>query len=127
MMSDVWRPLATSEAVTGDKPLAVICGDEEIVLFRNAAGRALALEDRCPHRRAPLSLGVVQDGRLQCGYHGWTFDGVSGVCAAIPNLSADERVPASYGVRAFPVAEADGFVQVWLGRGSPTEPLPTAG
>ena len=65
-----------------------------------APGLALALEDRCPHRRVPLSLGEVKDGRLQCGYHGWTFDGASGACTAIPHLTADERVPARYGARA---------------------------
>jgi nitrite reductase/ring-hydroxylating ferredoxin subunit len=127
MTGGLWRSLALSEQVTAQKPLAVVCGGEDIVLFRDAAGRALALEDRCPHRRVPLSLGEVKDGRLQCGYHGWTFDGATGACTGIPNLTADERVPPRYGARAFTVAEGDGFVQVWLGEGDPTEALPTAG
>lgn len=127
MTADVWRPVALSEQVTADKPLAVVCEGEDIVLFRDPAGRALALEDRCPHRRVPLSLGKVQDGRLQCAYHGWTFDGATGACTAIPNLSAHERVPVRYGALAFRVAEGDGFVQIWRGQALPSDALPTSG
>ena len=127
MTAGAWRTLALAEQVTADKPLAVVCDGEDIVLFRNPAGLALALEDRCPHRRVPLSLGEVKDGRLQCGYHGWTFDGASGACTAIPNLTADERVPARYGARAFAARDGEGFVHVWLGQGDPIEDLPSAG
>ncbi|XP_058211629.1 protochlorophyllide-dependent translocon component 52, chloroplastic-like isoform X1 [Rhododendron vialii] len=42
------------------------------------------LDDRCPHRLAPLSEGRIdQWGRLQCVYHGWCFNG-SGDCKFIP-------------------------------------------
>lgn len=122
-----WWPVALSEAVQGEKPLAVVCDGEPMVVFRNADGQVCALEDRCPHRRVPLSLGVVKPAGLQCGYHGWTFNGSSGACVAIPNLHADERVPARYAARAFTVTEADGLVQVWRGAGTPSAALPTAG
>lgn len=126
MKAQNWWPLALSEAVSGAKPIGVVCNGEHIVLFRNAAGEACALEDRCPHRRVPLSLGIVKEGRLQCAYHGWTFDGASGACTAIPNLHADEAVPARYGVRAYPVTESHGFIHVWLAAGAPDTPVPSA-
>jgi hypothetical protein len=113
--------------VNDKKPLAVVCNGEALVLFRNAAGEAFALEDRCPHRRVPLSLGTVKPGGLQCGYHGWTFDGATGACSAIPNLRDTERVPPRYGARAYLVAEANGFVHVGLGTSRPAEALPSAG
>jgi phenylpropionate dioxygenase-like ring-hydroxylating dioxygenase large terminal subunit len=47
---------------------------KEIVLFRGDSGQIGALEDNCPHRRMRLSLGKVVKHRLQCPYHGWTFD-----------------------------------------------------
>jgi hypothetical protein len=121
-----WWALALSEAVTADKPIPVRCGELELALFRNAEGVACALEDRCPHRRAPLSLGRINGGALQCGYHGWTFDGTTGACKAIPNLHADERVPPRYAAQAYPVAEANGFVHVWLGAEAPGPVLPTS-
>lgn len=118
-MSNPWWASALSESVNSEKPLAVACDGQELVLFRNAQGQAFALEDRCPHRRVPLSLGCVVKSGLQCGYHGWIFDGSSGACTEIPNLHASERVPPRYAARAFPVAEANGFVHVWLGEGEP--------
>jgi hypothetical protein len=122
LADDVWWPLALSEEVTSAKPIGVVCAGEPIALFRNASGAACAVADACPHRRVPLSLGKIIGGDLRCAYHGWTFDGVSGACTAIPNLGADEGVPASYRVGTFPVMEKDGFVAVRLGpaaRGRP--------
>ncbi|MDB5886927.1 MAG: rieske [2Fe-2S] domain protein [Polaromonas sp.] len=126
----VWWACALSESVNDKQPLAVVCNGEALALFRNASGEAFALEDRCPHRRVPLSLGTVKPGGLQCGYHGWTFDGRTGACTAIPNLRDTERVPPRYGARAYPVAEANGFVHVGLGgleRSRPTQGLSSAG
>jgi phenylpropionate dioxygenase-like ring-hydroxylating dioxygenase large terminal subunit len=45
----------------------------DIVLFRTSDGVG-ALRDFCPHRRMRLSLGQVVGDRLQCRYHGWTYD-----------------------------------------------------
>ncbi|WP_448646225.1 Rieske 2Fe-2S domain-containing protein [Pseudomonas mohnii] len=126
MMTPGWWAMALSEAVNDQAPLAVAFAGEELVLFRNAAGQAFALEDRCPHRRVPLALGRVAGSGLQCGYHGWTFDGATGSCTQIPNLHAGERVPARYGARAFAVSEANGFVHVWLGEGTPHGELPSS-
>ena len=100
MSSSTWWASALSEAVNGEKPLPVVYDGEELVLFRNTKGQALALEDRCPHRRVPLALGCVVGDAVQCGYHGWIFDGTTGACTAIPNLHADERVPPRYAARA---------------------------
>lgn len=126
MAKGQWWAVALSEAVQGEKALAVACGGEELALFRNDAGQAFALEDRCPHRRVPLSPGPVKPGGLRCPYHGWTFDGASGVCTDIPNLRRDERIPVSHSVIAYPVAELHGFIHVWLGEGMPSTKLPAA-
>lgn len=128
MTAGGWWTAALSESVSRVHPVAVVCNGEGLVLFRNAAGEACALEDRCPHRRVPLALGTVTPRGLQCGYHGWTFDGTTGACNTIPNLRADERVPSRYGARAYRVAEDKGFVHVWLGKDSPLEVvLPSTG
>ncbi|HTP38922.1 MAG TPA: aromatic ring-hydroxylating dioxygenase subunit alpha [Steroidobacteraceae bacterium] len=93
----------------GAQPLArTICG-QAMVLFRGAGGIA-ALEDFCPHRGAPLSLGRVVDGNLVCGYHGLTLDG-AGRVVAMPC----QRVQAFPRARVYPVAERHGFVWVWPG------------
>ena len=89
----------------------------DLVLFRDADGVAHALLDRCPHRGVPLSFGRVHQGTLQCGYHGWRFDG-AGTCVAIPGLASEP--PASC-VTAYPVVEQQGFVWVWMD--PETEPI----
>src|SRR3546814_7176893 len=73
---DIWWAVARSEEVTDKKPLGINIGDQPVVLWRDKQGIVRALEDRCPHRRAPLSLGCIRDnGWIQCGYHVWSYEG----------------------------------------------------
>lgn len=41
-------------------------------------GQLAALNDVCPHQGAPLSEGAIEDGRLVCSWHGWSFDPETG-------------------------------------------------
>ncbi|RKP46094.1 Rieske (2Fe-2S) protein [Trinickia fusca] len=119
-----WWPVALSEQVSSKVPLGVMCDGEPVVLYRDATGAVRALEDRCRHRRAPLSLGrITSDGQLQCGYHGWTYDGITGICVTIPNLSTSERVPSHYAARAYSVLERDGFVLIRAQSAGDDEPI----
>lgn len=102
--------IALSEQVTTNQPFAVNVSDQPIVLFRDKNGHVCALEDRCPHRRVPLSLGKIIKGDIRCAYHGWTFSGRTGACANIPNLSADEAIPATLKANSYEVQEHNGFV-----------------
>ena len=66
-----------------EKPLGrKVCG-ESIVFYRALEGKVAALEDFCPHRGAPLSLGYVSEGKLVCGYHGLEM-GCQGKTIAMP-------------------------------------------
>ena len=82
-----------------------------LVLFRTSDGTPVALEDRCCHRQLPLSMGRVRNDRLECGYHGLVFD-ASGTCVAVPGQS---QIPPGAGVTAYPLAERDRFIWVWMG------------
>ncbi len=82
-----------------------------MAVFRNSQGQLKALEDRCPHRLLPLSKGKRIGDTIQCGYHGMTFDG-SGTCVRVPG---QENTPDRANVRAFPVAERNGIVWIWMG------------
>lgn len=89
--------------------------DEWIALFRDEQGQAVALQDRCPHRNYKLSEGRVRQGRLQCPYHGWTFD-ASGEVVAIPSEGEDFRRLKSRCAKRFETLELDDFVYVRLER-----------
>ena len=115
LAQDLWWAVARSEEVTSKKPLSVDIGDQPVVLWRDNQGIARALEDRCPHRRAPLSLGCIRDnGLIQCGYHGWSYDGESGRLKEIPNMKDQQKFPPIYKAQAFGVSEQGGFVRVCL-------------
>src|SRR5215218_4818076 len=103
--------VACQSADLSHQPLARNVLGVPLVLFRDGAGKAAALLDRCPHRNVPLSLGrVVAGGRLECAYHGWQFED-GGRCTHIPGLLAGEsrerRAPA------VAVRERDGFIWVY--------------
>jgi phenylpropionate dioxygenase-like ring-hydroxylating dioxygenase large terminal subunit len=70
---DHWHPVLLSRDLCR-KPVGIRLHGREIVLFRGPAGEVGALEDICPHRRMRLSLGSIVNDRLQCKYHGWTYD-----------------------------------------------------
>lgn len=112
-----WYVAATAAEV-GAAPLARRVCDEPLVLFRRGDGTVAALEDRCPHRKAPLSRGEVVDGTLQCGYHGMRFAG-DGTCALIPGES---RIPAGFRVRAYPAVERHDLVFLWFGAPGTADP-----
>ncbi|CAD7698672.1 unnamed protein product, partial [Ostreobium quekettii] len=90
----------------------------DIVLWKDAEGKWRAVEDRCSHRLAALSLGSVQeDGTLACRYHGWCFNG-KGECTRIPQAvdAASEATACASSrssVQAFPTLEAHGLLWVW--------------
>ena len=117
-----WYAAIASQRLV-DKPVAARVLDWEIALWRDGAGTAHAVQDRCAHRGAQLSLGEVTDGLIACRYHGWRYGG-DGACAHIPSLYASDTVPSGIGVRGFASAELDGYVYVWIGEGSPKPAAP---
>lgn len=109
-----WYVAALSREVTAKKPLGAVVMEEPLVLFRDGAGVARALLDRCLHRNAPLSEGDLFDGCIGCPYHGWTYDG-EGRVVIVPSEGHTPRPREGLAVRSFPVVEQDGLVWVWMG------------
>ena len=107
----LWHPVAQSCEVV-NAPLSVQLLNEAVVLWRNAEAKVQAFVDRCPHRGARLSMGRVENGHLECPYHGWQFTS-GGQCVKVP--AVPEFVPpASQCVKSFEVQEAYGLVWVRL-------------
>lgn len=114
-----WHPLATAAELARGKPLARTLLGVPLVLFRDASGEAAALQDRCPHRHAPLSCGRVRNGEVECPYHGWRF-AADGRCTDVPGM----ELPASNKplVDAFSCQVAHGLVWVCLAPDAATSP-----
>jgi vanillate monooxygenase len=105
---NTWYVAASSDEL-GDKPLGRRICNEPMVLYRTG-GSVAALEDFCPHRGAPLSLGFVREGELVCGYHGLAMG-----CDGRPANMPGQDVSRFQAVKRYPATERYGFVWVWPG------------
>ena len=109
-MTNCWQVAAYSSEVSRSLLKRRLLGDG-VVLYRTLAGGVVAMQDRCPHRYVPLSLGSLDGDVVQCGYHGMRFD-ASGECVHIPG---QDTIPPKARVRVYPVHERYTFVWIWMG------------
>ncbi|OGA12032.1 MAG: hypothetical protein A3D95_05995 [Betaproteobacteria bacterium RIFCSPHIGHO2_12_FULL_69_13] len=117
-----WYVAAQSSEIEA-RPFARWILGEPLVLFRRRDGSVAALEDRCPHRRAPLSAGEVLGDEIQCGYHGARFKG-DGTCTLFPSQPSGPG--RGFAARSYRVVERQALVFVWMGDAAraDTEALP---
>jgi vanillate O-demethylase monooxygenase subunit len=91
-----------------------VIAEKPVVLWRTAEGRVVAFDDRCCHKRMPLSAGrFIEDGLLECTYHGLCYD-AAGQCVRVPS-HPDGHIPREARLRPLPLIEQDGLVWVWPG------------
>ncbi len=109
-LRNCWYVASASREV-GRQMRAVRLLDEAIVLYRREDGSPVALEDACPHRKLPLSMGRLKGDAIECGYHGLTFDGC-GQCIEAPT---QQRIPAAAKVHSYPVQDRYGLLWIWMG------------
>lgn len=108
---NAWYVAGWSPELEIGKPFAMSILNDRIVIWKTESGALHALEDRCVHRLAPLSLGRCEGERLRCLYHGMLFDS-GGKVVEIPG---QELIPQNARVRAYPVAERHSWIWVWMG------------
>jgi phenylpropionate dioxygenase-like ring-hydroxylating dioxygenase large terminal subunit len=112
-LRNAWYVAAWSEDLADEAVLGRMILKEPVVLYRQKNGEVVALEDRCPHRFAPLSMGKVLRGdRIQCPYHGLEFDR-TGACVLNPH--GNKHIPPRARVRSYPVTEKHKAIWVWMG------------
>ena len=112
LVKNVWYVAGHSDELEVGGILGRTIAGERVVFCRRSDGSVFALEDQCPHRRAPLSMGELVDGaQLRCAYHGISFDG-TGQCVNVPGQSS---FPADWRIRTFPVMEKYRYLWVWTG------------
>ncbi len=104
-----WMPLIASEQLGGPagSPRRMRLLGEDLVAFRDSAGRAGLLAEACPHRRASLFFGRNEEGGLRCVYHGWKF-GVDGACLGYADRAGGEPAARQRARRSVPVPGGEG-------------------
>ena len=95
-------PVCQSTDLLPGKSVSLTVGDIRVAVFRLATGTVHAVEDRCPHRGARLSEGLLYDEFIACLDHGWS------VCVLDGRVCAPERGQ----VKVFPVSEEDGGISL---------------
>jgi len=119
-----WMPVggATEFDQISIKPMRLM--GEDLVLYRDRSGTFGLIDRQCPHRRADLALGFVEDNGIRCHYHGWLMD-AAGACIEQPfdDIANPRRDRNRCRTRAYPVKEAGGMLWAYMGP-SPAPELP---
>lgn len=111
---DCWYVAGLSSEFPKEKLTGHVIAKRPMVIWRTKDDEVVAYDDRCSHKRFPLSKGrLMADGTLECAYHGMRYD-TSGKCVMIPSHPSGPISPQAQ-VRAFPIIEQDGLVWIWPG------------
>jgi vanillate O-demethylase monooxygenase subunit len=116
-LRNAWYAAAWEREV-GDGPLGITLLGDALAVYRLPEGRYAALDDACPHRKVPLSMGRVHGAHLECAYHGLTFD-CRGLCVKAPTNGS---VPPTADVRAYPIEARYGLLWIWMGDPTKADP-----
>jgi phenylpropionate dioxygenase-like ring-hydroxylating dioxygenase large terminal subunit len=117
-----WYAVAKSVQVQPGRPHATRALGRDLVLWRDSEGKLKCVEDRCPHRGAPLSRGEVHDGDIACRYHGVVVDG-EGVIRRVPAMP-ECALEGRKAVASYAVTEAADAVLVYMPSAADPEPSP---
>ena len=114
-----WYPVLPGWSVNGT-PKGITRLSQKIVIWRDSDGKVHALEDRCPHRGARLSLGWNLGDKIACWYHGVQI-GSDGKVVDVP---AEEGCPMAgeAHIKSYPVVESNDAIFLWFGDELNTEP-----
>jgi 5,5'-dehydrodivanillate O-demethylase len=112
-----WMPIAGVTELEKNPIKAVRLMGEDLVLYRDLSGTYGLVDRHCPHRRADLSYGFVENCGIRCNYHGWNF-AEDGTCTEQPFediANPDARYRDKVKITAYPVEEKAGLLWAYLG------------
>lgn len=110
-LKNCWYVAAWDYELIDGRKLARTILEKPIVLFKGESGKYIALDDRCCHRGAPLSMGRIEGDCIRCMYHGMKYD-PSGTCIEVPG---QDRIPKTLRVQSYPVEERAHLLWIWMG------------
>ena len=110
-----WMPVALSRELPDNDgpPKRVHIMGENLLAFRDSAGKVGLVEPRCAHRGADLYWGRNEQGGLRCVFHGWKYD-VDGRCVDMPSVPPESGFKDNIRIRAWPTREAGGALWAYL-------------
>lgn len=119
-----WIPfLPSRDLEINGQPQRIKLLGEDLVAFRDSAGKVGLIDHACPHRGAPMMLGRNEDCGLRCVYHGWKFD-ISGNVLDMPVEPESSRFKNKVKIKAYPCRERNGMIWAYMGTEAEAPPLP---
>jgi 5,5'-dehydrodivanillate O-demethylase len=110
-----WHAVAAAAELTAGKPIkAVRILGEDLVVYKDNAGRYGLVGEQCPHRMASLAFGRVDGEGIRCPYHGWKFD-AAGRCLEQPAEPPERAYKEKIRHTAYPVEKLGGLLFAYLG------------
>jgi 5,5'-dehydrodivanillate O-demethylase len=110
-----WMPVAVAAELTDEKPIqALRLLGEDLVIYRDKNGRHGLVGEHCPHRKASLAFGRVDEEGIRCPYHGWKYDG-TGKCLEQPAEPPEGGFKDKIRHIAYPVEKLGGLLWAYLG------------
>ena len=122
-LTKAWYPAVIGKKLKKSRPMQFKLFGQPFALYRDQSGQVVCVEDRCPHRGTPLSLGRVIQGQLECRYHGWRF-AQQGRCSRIPTLAAGKEMPPNVHANTRACIEKYGVIWVWPEASTVSPPFP---
>ncbi|MGA1253687.1 MAG: Rieske 2Fe-2S domain-containing protein, partial [Burkholderiaceae bacterium] len=129
LLRQYWQPVALVDefdplldprmAERPIKPVRLL--GQDLVLFKDHAGRIALLDRDCPHRGADLAFARYESDGIRCPFHGWKFD-ATGRCLETPAEPEGSTFCQRIRQRSYPVALHSGIVFAWLGPEDQTPP-----
>jgi 5,5'-dehydrodivanillate O-demethylase oxygenase subunit len=115
MLRRYWMPVAVSAELTDEKPIRPVrILGENLVVYRDRKGRFGLVGEQCPHRKASLAFGRVDEEGIRCPYHGWKFD-CTGACLEQPAEPEEGGFKNKIKHTAYPVEKLGGLLWAYLG------------
>jgi len=99
-----WHPIGDISDIPLRGARCVKTPQGKIAVFRTAENEVFAIEDHCPHKKGPLSQGIVHGKAVTCPLHNWVISLETG-----KTLGADEGA-----VRTIPVRNEEGRLFIAL-------------
>lgn len=86
-----WTDVLAANEVAAGSMQRVDVGDDSFVIT-NVDNRFAAFRNECVHQGLSLDGGLVDEGVLQCPWHGFRYDATSGECLSSPGAQL-QQVP----------------------------------
>ena len=92
LVKNAWYVAGLSGEFRPGELVGQVVAEKPLVLWRTPAGKAVAFDERCCHKRMPLSEGrFIEGDLLECAYHGLCYD-ATGQCVRVPS-HPDGHIP----------------------------------